>query len=437
MQAKIVSNKAQTKITPFQFMWRMLNNPLDALTYFAQTYGDLTHIQLPKRNFYFVNHPQFIEDVLVKQHANFVKGPSIQRARVILGEGLLTSEGEEHLAQRRALQPAFYRNKIEEYLPLMNENILHHIEGWENHSTIDMTEEMMRLTLNIALWSFFGNAPQDSVERVSRSMKTLIRLFPLAQLPLPDVTRMFFPKFRQAKNDLDRITQSLINNQAQVANVKRALIQILKEENNQFSQSQIHAHTLTFLLAGHETTALLLTWCWDMLAHHPHVQEKLQNEVDAVLENRLPTADDIQKLTYTTSVVKETLRMRPPAWAMGRQAIENCIVGEQEIKAGDVVLMSQWVMQHDSRFYDSALQFRPERWLLNPKSSLPRYAYFPFGGGNRVCIGEHFAMMEAVTALALIARHWKVKPINSKMAIPKPSVTLRPRANVKVLIEKR
>ena len=135
--------------------------------------------------------------------------------------------------------------------------------------------------------------------------------------------------------------------------------------------------------------------------------------------------------------MKETLRMRPPAWAMGRQAINNCLLGKQEIKADDVVIMSQWVMHHDARFYDTPLQFQPERWLLNPKQALPRYAYFPFGGGNRICIGEHFAITEAIAVLAMIARKWKVMPINKDMSTPKPSVTLRPRAGVKVLIEKR
>jgi cytochrome P450 len=438
METNFIFNSTQTKVSPFDFIWGMTKNPLETLTSFAKKYGDITHIQMPRRNFYFVNHPDFIEEVLVKQQSNFVKGPALQRARIILGEGLLTSEGEEHLVQRRALQPAFHRHKMEEYLPLMNENTFCHIAKWEHDNTVDMAEEMMQLTLNIALWSFFGNAPQDSVERVSEAMKTLFRLFPLAQLPLPDVTRLFFSKFRQAKADLDQITEALIKNPTQTENVKRALIHILKENNkNQFTESQIHAHTLTFLLAGHETTALLLAWCWDMLAHHPQAQTKLQNEVDDVLGNRFPTSEDIQKLTYTHSIVQETLRMRPSAWAMGRQAVKNCMLGEQEIKADDVVVMSQWVMHHDARFYDAPLQFHPERWVLNPKQNLPRYAYFPFGGGNRICIGEHFAMTEAVAVLAMIARKWKVTPINKNMSTPKPSVTLRPSAGVKVLIEKR
>ncbi len=437
METNFIFKSTQTQVSPFNFIWGMTKNPLETLTTFAKTYGDITHIQMPRRNFYFVNHPDFIEEALVKQQSNFVKGPALQRARIILGEGLLTSEGVEHLAQRRALQPAFQRHKMEEYLPLMNENTFCHMAKWEHGSVVDMAEEMMRLTLNIALWSFFGNAPQDSVERVGDAMKTLIRTFPLAHIPLSDEMRYLFPNFRKAKADLFRVTEALVDNPTQTENVKRSLIHILKENNkNQFTEAQIHAHALTFLLAGHETTALLLAWCWDMLAHHPHAQTRLQNEVNEVLGNRFPTSEDIQKLTYTNSVVKETLRMRPPAWAMGRQAIKNCMLGKQEIKANDVVMMSQWVMHHDARFYDAPLQFRPERWLLNPKHNLPRYAYFPFGGGNRVCIGEHFAMTEAVAVLAMIARKWKATPMNKNMSIPKPSVTLRPHAGVKVLIEK-
>ncbi len=373
----------------------------------------------------------------MRQQANFIKGPSLQRARIILGEGLLTSEGEEHLSQRRALQPAFHRSKMEEYLPVMGTSTFEHITRWRNHSVVDMSDEMMRLTLNIALWSFFGSAPEGSTERVSKAMQTLIRLFPLAQLPVPEMTRMFFPKFKQAKADLNLVTESLLAN-PQSEGAKRALIHILKNEHGgQFTDEQIHAHALTFLLAGHETTALLLAWCWDMLAHHPFVQGKLQAEADAVLGGRFPNSDDIKNLSYTRLVVKETLRMRPPAWALGRQAVNDCEIGGREIKAGSVVIMSQWLTQHDPRFYDAPLQFQPDRWYSLERLPFPRFAFFPFGGGNRVCIGEHFAMTEAIAVLAMTARRWQVLPTQTQPAAPKPSVTLRPNKGVKVIMERR
>lgn len=248
---------------------------------------------------------------------------------------------------------------------------------------------------------------------------------------------MLFPRFKQAKNDLHLVTESLLAN-PNSEYAKRALINILKNDHkDQFTEEQIHAHALTFLLAGHETTALLLAWCWDMLAHNPFVQGKLQAEVDAVLGDRYPTAADIKDLSYTRMIVKETLRMRPPAWALGRQAVNDCEIGGQQIKAGSVVIVSQWVTQHDPRFYDAPLQFQPERWYSLERVPFPRYAFFPFGGGNRVCIGEHFAMTEAIAVLAIVARRWQVLPVQPQHAAPKPSVTLRPNKGVKVIIEKR
>jgi cytochrome P450 len=437
METQFVLEPAIQKKSNFKFLWKFFRSPLEALTELARDQGDMAHVHLRKRDLFLLNHPEFIEQVLVKQQGNFIKGPSLQRARIILGEGLLTSEGEEHLAQRRTLQPAFHRQRMEEYLPLMNENTLAHISKWTDGARVDMSDEMMRLTLNIALWSFFGSAPKDAAEQVSRSMRTLIKLFPLAQLPLPKSVQALFPNFSEARSSLSAVTEALLQN-PQSEQAQRALIHILKENHSaQFTDEQIHAHVLTFLLAGHETTALLLAWCWDMLAHHPEVQMKLQAEADSILDDRFPTPEDIQKLSYTRMVVKETLRLRPPAWAMGRQAVHDCEIGGQHIPAGSTVLMSQWVTHHDSRFYDAPLLFRPERWSGLEERSLPRYAFFPFGGGNRICIGEHFAMTEAITVLAMISRRWTISPTQSALATPKPSVTLRPDKSVKLFVTRR
>jgi cytochrome P450 len=437
MQTDLSFTKDPQETSALEFIWKMFHSPLKTLSGLASEHGDMVHVKMPRRDFYILNHPDFIEQVLVKQQANFVKGPSLQRSRIILGEGLLTSEGDQHLEQRRALQPAFHRQTMEEYLPVMNENTLVHISQWVHGQRMNLSDEMMRLTLDIALWSFFGSSPQGAVERVSESMKTLIRLFPLAQFSLPQVMRSLFPKFKQARTDLDLVTGELLAN-AQSLRAKYVLVNILKENSKgQFSDEQIHAHTLTFLLAGHETTALLLTWCWDMLAHHPYVQRKLQEEVDFVLGGRFPTLDDIQHLTYTRMIVKETLRLRPPAWAMGRQALADCVIGGREVKAGSVVIVSPWVTQQDARFYEAPHQFRPERWDDLERQSLPRYAFFPFGGGSRVCIGEHFAMTEAIAVLAMTSLKWNMLPADPKPATPHASVTLRPNKAVQAILQRR
>ncbi len=435
METKHTHPQPAKQIPSFGFMWSMLRNPLDALTELTREQGDIAHVRLPRRELFLLNHPEFIDQVLVKQQDNFIKGQSLQRARVILGESLLTSEGKEHLQQRRLLQPALLQMK--DYLPIITENTAIHIAKWQNSTQVDMSAEMMRLTLHIALWAFFGSAPEGAVERVSKSMSTLMKLFPLAQLPLPDSVRALFPKFKQAGAHLQQVTEALLKN-SQDEESKHMLIRILKENSGGcFTDEQIHAHTLTFLLAGHETTALLLTWCLDMLAHHPQVQEKLQAEADSILGDRFPTLEDIQNLTYTNMVVKETLRMRPPAWTIGRQALKDCEIGGQRIPAGSTVLVSQWVTHHDTRFYNDPYRFRPERWNSPERLSLPRYAFFPFGGGSRVCIGEHFAMTEAIAIMAMVSHCWNIAPFQTEPANPKPSVTLRPYKSVKLIVNRR
>jgi cytochrome P450 len=437
MDTKLVLDLPNAKTANFGFMWNMLRNPLGALTQLAQDQGDIARVKLRKRDLFLLSHPEFIEQVLVKQQNNFIKGLSLQRARIILGDGLLTSEGNEHRAHRHTLQPAFYHQRVEEYLPIMNENTFTQMSQWQDGASMDMSDEMMRLTLNIALWSLFGNAPEGAVERVNKSMGALIKLFPLTQLPVPDAMRRLFPRFKKAHADLYEVTESLSKN-LRSEKAKMALIHILKENSDgQFTDEQIHAHTLTFLLAGHETTALLLIWCLDMLAHHPQVQTKLQNEVDHVLGDRFPHEEDLQNLPYTRAIIKETLRLRPPAWTIGRQAVQDCEIGGQHIAAGSSVLVSQWVTHHDARFYEDPHQFRPARWYEIENVAFPRYAYFPFGGGSRVCIGEHFAMTEAMATLAMMSRKWSFLPAQEAPAKPSPSITLRPNKNVKLIIGRR
>jgi len=420
-----------------KFLWEMFVNPLNALTRLARENGDIARVHLRRRELFLLSHPDFIEQALVKQQGNFVKGPALQGARILLGEGLLTSEGEEHLEQRRALQPSFHPKTIETYSEIMAASAQRSVSSWRDGQSVDMAEAMMRLTLDAALRSFFGRVPAGADERVSASMRTLARLFPLSILPLPIEMKRRFPKFKQASRDLNAVTEALVaspnSEQAQ-----KALIQLLRENPHvQFSEEQIRSHALTFMLAGHETTALLLAWAWDMLAHHPETQRALQAEADRVLGGRIPNAEDIVNLPFARAVVKETLRLRPPAWAMGRRALRDCEIGGTFIPSGSAVIMSQWVVHHDPRYHANPEEFLPERWMRANERSLPRFAFFPFGGGSRVCIGESFAWTEAVIVLALAASRWNVRPRNAQMAVPKPGITLRPKNGVQALVEKR
>jgi len=434
METNLISPPVSQRRASLSLVWRLFSNPLAALTALAREQGDIAHVRLGRREIFLLNHPEFIEQVLVKQSGNFSKGIALQRARLLLGDGLLTSEGQLHREQRRALQPAFRPQHIDAYLPLMNERVCDRLRLWRTGQRLDMTAEMAHLTLEIAMQTFFGSAPAESVERVHRAMTTLSRLFPLTTLPLPDSARAWFPNFKRAAADLHATAEALIAS-PQTVEARYALVNLLRENEGGFTEEQIRSHAITFLLAGHETTALLLAWCWDLLAHHPGAQTELQAEVDRILGDRLPTPADLEKLTYTRAVVQEMLRLRPPAWAIGRQALHDCSIGGQTIPRGASVLVSPWVMHHDARYYTAPLEFRPERWL-SIESSLPRFAFFPFGGGERVCIGERFAWTEAVAVLAITSRRWQVLPA-SKPAVPQPSVTLRPKNGITVVIEKR
>ncbi|MBV6395232.1 MAG: Epi-isozizaene 5-monooxygenase/(E)-beta-farnesene synthase [Anaerolineales bacterium] len=437
MHTSLLTTPESKSTSAARFLWEMFVNPLDALTNLARENGDIAHVHTRRHEVFLLNHPDFIEQVLVKQQGNFVKGPALQRARLVLGEGLLTIEGDAHLEQRRALQPAFHRHTIESYSPTMAASAQRHISAWQSGQQMDMAEAMMRLTLDVALRSFFGHIPEGAGERVGASMRTLARLFPLSMLPLPAGAKKFFPAFRRASRDLNSITEALVAN-PNSGQAQKALIQLLRENPHvQFSDEQIRSHALTFMLAGHETTALLLAWAWDMLANHPEMQCTLQAEADRVLGDRMPTAEDISNLPFARSVVKETLRLRPPAWAMGRRAVKECEIGGAFLPAGSVVLISQWVMHHDPRYYASPEEFRPERWDYVSERSIPRFAFFPFGGGSRVCIGETFAWTEAIIVLALMARRWNVRSVSGQAARPKPGITLRPKNGVQVVVEKR
>ena len=442
METNLIFASAQPGTSAVRFLWQMFRNPLDALTELAREQGDIARVKIGKREIFLLNHPEFIEQALVKQSHNFVKGPALQRAKILLGQGLLTGEGKQRLDQRRALQPAFHPQRIDAYVPLMGECAQEHINAWQKNQRVDMADEMMRLALDIAMQTFFGGSPAGATERVRKAMTTLTRLFPLTVFPLPDSAlrlrsgqaRAGFPDFKRAAADLNAVTDALIAN-PYTGQAKYALINILRENRDQFTDEQIRDHALTFLLAGHETTALLLAWALDMLAHHLPAQTQLQAEADRVLGDRLPTPEDLAKLTFTRAVVKETLRLRPPAWTIGRQAVNDCEIGGQLIPSRATVLLSPWVMHHDARYYADPLEFHPERWE-HIGNSLPRYAFFPFGGGERACIGEHFAWTEAVTVLAITARRWHILPTNGP-AVPQPSVTLRPRNGISVTVQRR
>jgi len=397
-------------------------SPLPFFQQFAREYGDITYFRLAEQEAFFINHPDLIKDVLVTNHQNFMKGLALQRAKRLLGEGLLTSEGDFHVRQRRLAQPAFHRDRIASYATVMTDYALHTSERWRDGQIVDVFEEMMRLTLAIVGKTLFDADVESDAAEVGEAMAVVMDLFNtisipyynvLEKLPLPNRRR-----FETAKAKLDSIIFRMIDERRR-SNVDRGdLLSMLlmardfeetdASTGSRMTNSQVRDEAMTLFLAGHETTANALTWTWYLLSQNPAVEEKLHKEIEEVIGHEA-AFDSVPKLTYTEMVLSEAMRLYPPAWAIGRMALTDCYLGGYFIPKRALVLMSQYVTHRDERYFPDAERFDPERWTPEVRESRPQFSYFPFGGGPRRCIGEGFTWMEGALLLATLAKSWKLR----------------------------
>jgi cytochrome P450 len=418
---------------------------LGFITHSAREYGDCVLLTRAPQQIILINDPDLIEEVLVTQKRNFIKHFVLRRQRSIIGNGLVVSEGDFWLRQRRLIQPAFHRQRIAAYGDLMVDFTDRLLATWRPGETRDIHLDMTKLTLDIVTKSLF-DADVDSpayraVVDVSEANSTLQarvnRLFPwLEQLPTPANLR-----FRNAVQRLDRAIYDLIEMhkgcETPSADVLCMLLHARDEDGSQMTERQVRDEVLTLFFAGQESSALALAWTWWLLAQHPHVADRLAAEVDTVLEGRPPTLGDLPRLQYAEMVINESMRLYPPAYAIGREALEHCILGGYHIPAGATILMSQWVTQRDPRHFDQPEAFRPERWEHDLAKRLPKYAYFPFGGGPRLCIGNTFAMMENVLILARTAQQFRFAVAPGQEVTPQPAITLRPKNGIRVVVQPR
>ena len=409
-------------------------NPLTFFTKTARTYGDVARFSFGSQPAYLVSHPLFIEDILVTSAKKFMKGVALQRAKKLLGEGLLTSEGQLHLQRRRTIQPLFHRQQVQTFAEAMVKHALRWRETITDGATIDVTAEMGGLTLAIVGETLFSTNVERDADEVREALTEAVQSFAYALLPGIELFERLpigpFVKVRKARARLDKIIHRVIAERRANPDAKQDLLAMLlaaRDPENPsepgMSDQQIRDEAMTIFLAGHETTANAMAWTWHLLGSSPHVLEKLHDEIRRVLGDRPPTVDDVNKLEYTRSVIAESMRMYPPAWTMGRRALEPHQIGDYEIEKNALVLTSQWVVHHDPRWWPDPLAFRPERW--RPEAKRLRFAYFPFGGGARLCIGESFAWTEAILLLAAIAQRWSFTPVTPPT--PEPRITLRPR----------
>lgn len=409
-------------------------NPLTFFANTARTYGDVARISFGSQPAYLISHPDYIEDILVTSAKKFMKGIALQRAKKLLGEGLLTSEGQAHLRQRRTIQPLFHRQQVHRFAEAMVRHALRWRDTISDGATIDVTAEMGGLTLAIVGETLFSSNVQRDSQEVREALTDAVQSFAYAMLPgialfdrLPIGP---FVKVRKARARLDRVIHRVVAERRANPGAAPDLIAMLlaaRDPENPsepgMSDQQIRDEAMTIFLAGYETTANAMAWTWHLLGTAPYVEEKLHEELQRLLGHRTPAVDDVPRLEYTRSVIAESMRLYPPAWTMGRRAIEPHQVGGYEIEKNALVLTSQWVVHHDPRWWPDPLAFRPERWL--PEARRPRYAYFPFGGGTRLCIGESFAWTEAILLLATIAQRWSFAPVTAPTL--EPRITLRPR----------
>ncbi|HEX8266400.1 MAG TPA: cytochrome P450 [Pyrinomonadaceae bacterium] len=414
----------------------------------AAALGDVSRFRLGRQPMFFVNHPDLIRDVLVTNAAKFHKGRALQRMKRILGQGLLTSEGEFHLRQRRLAQPAFHRRRIAGYAASMVEYGERVSEAWRDGETYDISEEMMRLTLYIVAKTLFGANVEDEADEVGAAMTTLIGAFNylllpfselLEKLPLPIARRI-----DRAKETIDRVIYNIINERRKTGEDTGDLLSILlfaqdEDDGGRMTDEQVRDECLTLFLAGHETTANALTWTWYLLGQNPEIEQKFHAEIDRVLpEKRLPSFADYADLKYVEAVLAESMRLYPPAWAIGRLAVENHELNDFPVEKGSLVLLSPFTMHRDRRFWDEPEIFKPERWEnLSIKEAGGRFVYFPFGGGVRRCIGEQFAWTEGVLLLATIGRKWRLRLAPEHKIALNPLVTLRPKYGMKMNVAHR
>lgn len=421
-------------------------DPPGFLTRIAREYGDVAFYRIGPAEIFLLSHPDLIRDVLLTHQRNFIKSRVLQRAKVLLGEGLLTSEAPEHTRQRRLVQPAFHRQRLAGYAQTMVDYAVRTRDRWQDGQTFDVSVEMMRLTLAVVAKTLFSADVEAEAALIGESLTAVLHLFDLVvtpfsrlieRLPLPSVRR-----FEQGRKRLDEIIYRIIEERRANGEDRGDLLSMLlvaedEEGSGGMTNRQVRDEALTLFLAGHETTAVALTWTWYLLSQNPDAEARLHSELDAVLAGRAPLPDDFARLPYTEAVFAEAMRLYPPAWGIGRMALKHYEVRGYTIEPGAIVLMSPFVTHRDPRWWPDPERFDPGRWTPEQRAARTKFAYFPFGGGARVCIGEHFAWMEGVLLLATLAQRWRLRLKPGHPVAYRPLLTLRAKYGMQMIAESR
>lgn len=409
--------------------------------------SQIAHTRLLRDHVYIINDPDWIVEVFLTRGRDMMKGPALQGAKAVLGSGLLTSEGDFHLRQRRLVQPAFHRERIASYAEVMARLAERHQEHWVDGAQIDMAAEMSALTLAVVGETLFGTDLTGDASEVGEALEGVLNASGTRFFISPQLLRLPVPGRRRALEAtarLDAVVQRLIDEHRRDGDRGDMLSLLIssQEDGVGMHDEQVRDEAMTLVLAGHETTAMTLTWTWMLLSRNPHVREWLYEELDG-LAGRTPGFDDLAALPRSRAVIAEAIRLYPPAWSLGRRLLSDVQLGEWTLPRGAIALSSQFAMQRSPRWWDSPLAFRPERWVdaqgafSESAPGQPRGAWFPFGWGNRRCIGEQFAWTEAQLMLATLAQRWDPRLLPGRPVEPQTSLTLRPKNGLPMTLRRR
>jgi cytochrome P450 len=440
--------------------WVKLGSPILLFEHLHKTYGNIAHYRFMGTPIIFVNEPEYIREILVTQAASFGKERTVKRMKILLGDGLITSEEPFHMCQRRIAAPAFHRQRIAAYGEQIVQSAVAAGERMQAGKIFDIAAASMELSLEIVARTLFDTRVDDDIRRINDEVNTIMDLYNFI-VAFPNIERfLHWPipgivKFRRSKARLDAVVDRLVSEHREAMANGRAdngdLLSMLLSSRvevldaaghptgqvESMSDAQVRDEVLTIFLAGYETVANGLTWTWYLLSQNPEAEARLHAELDTVLGGRLPTMADFSALRYTEQVFAESMRLYPPAWAMGRMNIRPVTLGPYEFAPGAHFFFSQYMMSRTAEYYPDPLRFDPDRFTAEAKAARAKFTYFPFGGGSRQCIGESFAWMEGVFSIATLAQRWRFRFADATPPVPQAKITLRPKGPLHMIAEAR